>query len=105
MIGFDSFCLRKLLLIIILSLSLPCFGQNSQTSTVIVHYTNSPANTFIPSKSLGVGYDGHEKGDNDKILTNLPQMFSVNMKPLTYRLRTELGMEVWHWNPKGKWSE
>lgn len=80
------------------------FGQDKPV-TVIVHYAPTPVNSFIPAETFGVGYDGHEKGDNENILQNVQQMFSVNMKPLTYRLRTELGMEVWHWNPKGTWSE
>jgi hypothetical protein len=76
--------------------------------TVAVAYTpGRPANTFTPSQALGAGVDGHERGDTRRMFSqrNVREMLSAGLKPLSYRLRTELGDEVWHWNPAGTWSD
>ena len=76
--------------------------------TVTVAYTpGRPANTFTPSEALGAGVDGHEKGDTRRMLNgrNVREMLSAGLKPLSYRLRTELGDEAWHWDPAGSWSD
>ena len=81
-------------------------AQRRPTVTITID-TSHPVNRFTPSRALGAAIDGHEKGLNDLQLKreNVKAMLSAGMRPLTYRLRTELGMDVWHWNPKGSWSE
>jgi hypothetical protein len=66
-----------------------------------------PVNQCVPTQALGAGVDGHEQGECAKMFTdkNIAEMRSAGFGPLTYRLRTELAGEVWHWNPQGTWSD
>jgi len=66
-----------------------------------------PVNQCVPTNALGAGVDGHEKGECARMFTdrNISEMRSAGFGPLTYRLRTELAGEVWHWNPRGTWSD
>jgi hypothetical protein len=67
---------------------------------------DQPVNTINPIQGLGGGVDGHEEGECARMFTgkNIAVMRSAGLGPLTYRLRTELAGDAWHWNPRGKWS-
>jgi hypothetical protein len=99
-----------------------CIACSIQSATVLAQRTNQrprsavvtvsitpghPANRFVPSHALGAGIDGHDKGLADLQLTssNIQVMLSAGFKSLTYRLRTELAGDAWHWNPRGQWSD
>jgi hypothetical protein len=66
-----------------------------------------PVNRINPVQALGAGIDGHEKGECARMFTdkNIAEMLSAGLGSLTYRLRTELAGDVWHWNPRGTWSD
>ena len=70
-------------------------------------HADQPVNRINPTRALGAGVDGHEQGECARMFTdtNIAEMRSAGLGPLTYRLRTELAGEVWHWNPRGTWSD
>jgi F5/8 type C domain len=76
-----------------------------EVSAVVL--ANRPVNQCVPAQALGAGVDGHEQGECARMFTdkNIAEMRSAGFGPLTYRLRTELAGEVWHWNLRGTWSD
>jgi len=102
--------LRSLLLVLLAaasSLTTSAQPPDGQSGVVTVHVTPKPANTFVAARALGAGVDGLNEGRVAKTYTpgNIAAMKSAGPGALTYRLRTELGVEAWHWNPAGRWSE
>jgi NedA-like, galactose-binding domain len=76
-------------------------------AVVAIVAADQPVNKCVPRQALGGGIDGHERGECIQMFTdrNIAEMRSAGLGPLTYRLRTELAGEVWHWNPRGTWSD
>lgn len=85
---------------------LPACRSSSPHARLVVDTTATPRR-FDPITALGAGVDGQDRGAIDAMYApaNLRAMRSAGFKPLTYRLRTELADEAWHWNPQGSWSD
>ena len=85
----------------------PIFGGERPLVVSAIVSADHPVNRLIPTLALGGGVDGHEKGECAQMFAdkNIAEMLSAGLGPLTYRLRTELGAEAWHWNPRGTWSD
>ena len=88
--------------------SIPCSAQKINKGSIHILYTpDQPMNRFIPSTNIGGAIDGHSEGEINQMLNpvNIEAMKSVGLKPVSYRLRTELADETWHWNPNGHWTD
>ncbi|AHG88449.1 F5/8 type C domain-containing protein [Gemmatirosa kalamazoonensis] len=76
-------------------------------AVVITIDTAHMVRQFDPRWFFGGGVDGRPEGDARRTFTppNVAAMQTAGLPRLSYRLRTELGIEAWHWNPRGTWSD
>jgi len=80
----------------------------ASAQTIRVDITPEHAtNTIRPTEALGAAIDRIPLAATDKIFTEpmIKQILSSGWQTITYRQNTELYVEAWHWNPKGKWSD
>ncbi len=98
----------RFIFVFICTLALHAVSSQLPHDSIVVHMLpGKPVRQFIPSQFLGAAFDGHAAGEIKKILqpVNIAAMRSMGFHRLSYRLRTELGNEAWHWNPHGRWSD
>src|SRR5437867_3230083 len=100
-------CLAPFVAVTALSKTRVLSNRKTTFFVAAVVAADHPWNKCVPTQALGGGVDGHEKGECARMFTdkNIAEMLSAGLGPLTYRLRTELGGDVWHWNPRGTWSD
>ena len=79
----------------------------SGPATTVQIGTGPGLGAFDPASVLGADLDGHDQGSLAQVYTpvNLRAMASAGLPSISQRLRTELGVEAWHWNPAGRFSD
>ena len=82
--------------------------KNGLAQTVQVDATPSHVvNKFSPLYALGTTVDRVPSNATDMFFRpdQLKQVLSAGWGSVSYRQNTELFVQAWHWNPKGKWSD
>lgn len=74
---------------------------------ITIRADQPPLNTFRPDRVWGAALDGHDYSRTATVYSpeNIAAMQSARLGAITYRLRSELAVEAWHWNPAGRWSD
>ena len=102
--GFENIRLMQwAVLIVTLAIYAPAHSQ-----TVKIDVTpNHVANTFSPLQALGATLDRIPSNTTDIFFRpdQIQQILEAGWGPISYRQNTELFVQAWHWNPKGKWSD
>jgi hypothetical protein len=85
----------------------PAHAGAARLTATILARPGAESHAFVPLETFGAAIDGHAEGETARLFTvhNLEQMRGAGLGALTYRLRTELANEAWHWNPAGRWSD
>lgn len=84
-----------------------CRPSASTHEDVLVDLANGPVNAFRTDVAFGAVVDGLGKGRVDQVYSrfNIRQLKRAGLRPIVYNLRTELGIEAWHWSQEGTWSD
>ncbi|MGZ3306718.1 MAG: discoidin domain-containing protein, partial [Asticcacaulis sp.] len=100
-------CLMTALAASAMATSVSARGHGAKLDGEIVVDAAHVLQTFRPDETLGGALDGAGKDEINGQFTphNVGAMLSAGLMPVTYRLRTELGIEAWHWNEDGAWSD
>jgi len=92
-----------LVLAAIVTLTLSSPAQTIRVDSTPSHVVNS----FSPPYALGTTVDRVPSNATDTFFRpdQVKQILSAGWGVISYRQNTELFVQAWHWNPKGKWSD
>ena len=74
---------------------------------MVIDLAAGPVARFSPDRAFGAVIDGLGKGRVDQVYTpaNITALKRAGFGSTAYNLRTELGIEAWHWTGEGTWSD
>jgi hypothetical protein len=94
---------------LLLCLLLTACGQSgpARPERIVIDLAAGPVARFSPDQAFGAVIDGLGKGRVDQVYTpgNIRAIKSAGFGSTAYNLRTELGIEAWHWTDEGTWSD
>ena len=98
-----GFLFVALALIVVTGLTADGVAQTVQVDATPSHVVNK----FSPLYALGTTVDRVPSNSTDMFFRpdQLKQVLSAGWGSVSYRQNTELFVQAWHWNPKGKWSD
>jgi hypothetical protein len=91
-------------------LFLICCAATGTAASQTVQVDATPAhvvNTFRPLYALGSTVDRVPSNATDVFFRpdQISQIQQAGWGVISYRQNTDLFVQAWHWNPKGKWSD
>ena len=91
-----------------LALAVLAEGTDATAQTIVVDANPVHVlNTFRPLYALGSTVDRVPSNATDAFFKpeTINQILSAGWGVISYRQNTDLFVQAWHWNPKGKWSD
>ena len=82
-------------------------ARSESVGRVVIDAAGGPTAKLRPDQAFGAALDGVGRGQVDRLFTplNIARLKQAGLGPITYRLRTELAIEAWHWSEEGSWSD
>src|SRR6201988_5121104 len=105
---FSKMICRRMSSVVVVVLAALAWSTYGMAQTVLVDATPSHVvNTFSPLYSLGSTVDRVPSNATDMFFRpdQIKQVLSAGWGVISYGQNTDLFVQAWHWNPKGRWSD
>src|ERR1700752_1246255 len=105
---FSKMICRRMSSVVVVVLAALAWSTYGVGQTVLVDATPSHVvNTFSPLNALGSTVDRVPSNATDMFFRpdQIKQVLSAGWGVISYGQNTDLFVQAWHWNPKGRWSD